>query len=90
MRNTCNGCPYLRLYNIVNMAVTPVCNAQSDKPVVPHRARRSEEVDGFEVTYWRIPEHCPLDEVIKGPEKAPVKDWVTSTVLFEDTIEYTG
>lgn len=98
MRNTCHGCPHLQLHRVIVLGVMPSCGAVEEPFVVPHRSETDldnmpEQVSDTEytVTYWRVPEHCPLSdiEVFKSNNKARESDWKEETVRIGDLEEYT-
>lgn len=77
-RSTCAGCPNLAKNRIPMNGV--VCSCAVTGFVIPHHSKAGR--DAWELTYWRVPENCPLpdSEVRKSAERAPVGEWYTETV----------
>jgi hypothetical protein len=96
MRKTCHGCPHLQVHRFAFMGVMPSCGAVEEPFIVPHRSELQSMAEAasdqeYEVTYWRVPEDCPLSasEVHKSKDKAPVSDWQLVTLRLGDVEEYT-
>ena len=76
-RKTCGNCPHLAKNKDSSMSfLVFYCGNAEKGSIVPHRVKSKK--DGWDCTFWRVPEFCKLDEaeVLKSPDQAKESEWV--------------